>query len=39
MFVVKTVSPNETVYRVGKTLSYNYLRRHKIKVKMEKGKG
>ena len=38
MFVVKTVSLNETVYHVGKTLSYNHLRRHKIKVKMEEKK-
>ena len=38
MFIVETVSLNETVYHVGKTLSYNHLRRHKIKVKMEEKK-
>ena len=38
MFVVKTVSLNETVYHIGKTLSYNHLRRLKIKVKMEEKK-
>ena len=38
MFVVKTVSLNETVYHVGKTLSYNHLKRHILKVKMEEKK-
>ena len=40
MFVVKNVSPNETVYHVGKTLELQLIKNEsETKIKMEKEKG
>ena len=41
MFVFESVffvKDNTHIYQTGKTLSYNYLRRHEIKDKMEEKK-